>query len=284
MAFLGKSPEEQHFCPGYYMLPGQTHRYRDWKKIGHGRVDLVESVAQSCDVYFYQLAVDLGIDRMYEIMTAFGIGRPTGIDIPGEKPGLMPSRDWKKRAFRRRADQVWFPGETVITGIGQGYMQATPLQLAYSTAIVAARGARFRPHLLAAHSDPVSGELTTLDPDALSALPYGDDYAWQKVHESMLAVTHGPTGTARGSAADAPFRFAGKTGTAQVFSIGQEEEYDAEEVEERLRHHALFVAFAPVENPEIALGIIVENGGGGSSTAAPVARQILDQYFAGREF
>jgi len=282
MAMLGKDPKEQHFCPGYFMLPGQTHRYRDWKKVGHGRIDLVESVAQSCDIYYYQLAVDLGIDRMHEIMTAFGIGRLTGIDVPGEKPGLMPSRDWKKRAFRRRADQVWFPGETVITGIGQGYMLATPLQLAYSTAIVAAKGARFRPHLLAAYNDPVTGEETVLDPDPLSHLEYGDDYSWQKVHESMIAVMHGPTGTARRSADDATYRFAGKTGTAQVFSIGQEEEYDAEEVEERLRHHALFVAFAPAENPELALGIIVENGGGGSSTAAPLARLIFDQYFANR--
>ncbi len=282
MAYLGRNPEEQHFCPGYYMLPGQTHRYRDWKKVGHGRVDLIESVAQSCDVYYYQLAVELGIDRMHEIMTGFGIGRLTGIDIPGEKPGLMPSRDWKKRAFKRRADQVWFPGETVITGIGQGYMLATPLQLAYATAVVAAKGARVQPRLLDAYSDPVSGEMTVLEPKILPALEYGDAYAWQKVHESMIAVMHGPTGTARRSANDAAYRFAGKTGTAQVFSIGQEEEYDAEEVEERLRHHALFVAFAPAENPELALGIIVENGGGGSSTAAPVARLIFDQYFAGR--
>jgi penicillin-binding protein 2 len=282
LAYLGRDPRETHFCPGFYMLPGQSHRYRDWKKQGHGRIDFIESVAQSCDVYYYELAVELGIERMHEIMTYFGLGALTGIDVPAEKGGLLPSREWKRNAFRRRADQVWFPGETVITGIGQGYTLTTPLQLAQATAVLAASGMRFRPHLLLAQLDPVTGQITRHEPLPEPRVPVDDPVVWRELHAAMEAVMHGPTGTARASAAGASFRYGGKTGTAQVFTIAQDEEYDEEEVEERLRHHALFVAYAPAEAPEIALAIIVENGGSGSRAAAPVARQILDAYMARR--
>ncbi|MBT8144625.1 MAG: penicillin-binding protein 2, partial [Gammaproteobacteria bacterium] len=276
--YNARTISEEQICPGHYMLPGDDHRYRDWKKEGHGTVDMVSSIEQSCDVYFYELAAQLGIDRMHEFMTRFGFGEATGIDISGEKRGLMPSRDWKRRAFSEPAERVWFPGETLITGIGQGFTLSTPLQLAHATATLAARGERFKPQLVRAVRDPVTGEIKTRLPQRLPGLGDIDPVHWDTVIDGMTAVVHGEQGTARGIARDLQYRLAGKTGTAQVFSIGQEEEYDEEEVEERLRHHALFIAFAPIEDPQIAISVIVENAGSGSAAAAPVARAVLDTW------
>ncbi len=274
------TPADTVYCPGWYSLPGHSHRYRDWKREGHGQIDLENSVAQSCDVYYYRLAVALGIDRMHEFLTWFGLGHRSGLDVPGEKAGIVPSPEWKASAFSRREDQVWFPGETVITGIGQGYMLSTPLQLAQAAAILAGRGEGFRPHLLRAVENPESGEREVMAPEPLPRVDVNPALFEESV-DAMVAVVHGPRGTARRIGMDAPWTIAGKTGTAQVVGIAQGEEYDEEETEERHRPHALFIAFAPAEAPEIAVGVLVENGGSGSGAAAPVARQVLDAWLGG---
>lgn len=275
------TPLDTVWCPGWFSLPNHSHRYRDWKREGHGSVDLEDSVAQSCDVYYYRLAVALGIDRMHEFLALFGLGAATGIDIPGERDGLLPSRDWKRSAFRRPQDQVWFPGETVITGIGQGYMLATPMQLAQATAILANRGQGYRPTLLAAVEDPLSGVREKFAPQPLPPLQFAPAQVEEAV-DAMVAVVHGERGTARAVGVDSRWTIAGKTGTAQVVGIAQGAEYDEEQVEERHRPHALFIAFAPAENPRIAIAVLVENGASGSAAAAPIARTLIDNWL-GRE-
>jgi penicillin-binding protein 2 len=276
-------PWQRVYCLGHYSLPGHSHKYRDWKKEGHGLVDLRESVAQSCDVYFYELALKLGIDNMHDFLAKFGLGDLTDVDIPAEKAGTLPSREWKRRRFERREDQAWYPGETIITGIGQGYLQTTPLQLANATAAIAARGKRFRPTIIASVTDPQSGETTNMEPVALPSIEVSNEAFWDEIVGDMIAVMQPPMGTARRAASGAPYQIAGKTGTAQVVNIAQGEEYDEDEVEERHRHHALFIAFAPAEAPTIAVAVIVENGGSGSGTAAPVARAVLDNYLLRNE-
>ncbi len=265
-------------CIGWYSLPGSTHRYRDWRPGGHGEVDLHDALAQSCDVYFYEISRDIGIDRMHYYLDQFGLGKKTGLDLTGESNGLVPSRAWKKTAFRERADQVWFPGETVIAAIGQGYLLTTPLQLANATAALASRGTRFKPRLVAAFEDPLTGERTTIRPQQLADVEITNEFFWDNVLTGMHDVMHGPRGTARAAAKGAAYEMAGKSGTAQVFSVGQEEEYDEDEIAERLRDHALFIAFAPYEQPRIAVAVIVENGSSGSGVAAPIARAIMDEY------
>ncbi|MEM9171171.1 MAG: penicillin-binding protein 2 [Pseudomonadota bacterium] len=265
-------------CNGFFSLPGSTHRYRDWKPEGHGLVNLTESIAQSCDVYFYELAQDMDIDMMHDYLSEFGLGQQLGIGIAGEKSGLIPSRAWKKTRFSKRADQVWFPGETVIASIGQGYMLATPLQLAHITSAVATRGQRFRPRLMLGQQDPISGDVDLATPDSLEPVASGDQHAWSHTVDAMAAVMQSPTGSAFAAGRDAAFTLAGKSGTAQVFSVAQEDEYDELELDERLRDPALFVAFAPVEAPRIAVAVIIENGDSGSSVAAPVARAVLDAW------
>jgi len=267
------------FCRGWFSLPNHSHRYRDWKKTGHGTVNLKESVAQSCDVYYYRLAVSLGIERMQHFLGLFGLGHPTGIDIPGEQPGLVPSREWKRGAFRQPQDQAWFPGETVITGIGQGYMLATPLQLAQAAAILGNRGQGFRPTLLAGLENPTTGEREDFVPEPLPPLNLSPRHVEEAV-DSMVAVMHGPRGTARASARGSQWTIAGKTGTAQVIGIAQGEEYDEDKVDERHRPHALFISFAPAENPRIAVGVLVENGASGSGVAAPIARIVMDHWLS----
>lgn len=265
-------------CIGYFMLPNSTHRYRDWKPEGHGEVDLHEAITQSCDVYFYEVSIDLGIDNMHRYLDMFGLGKPTQIDIRGEHRGLVPSREWKQRSFSERTDQRWYNGETVIASIGQGYMLATPLQLASAIAAVATRGTRYRPHLVAATQNTLTGERRLISPQRLDDIRLSDENNWDVVINGMHSVMHGLRGTARAAALNAEYEMAGKSGTAQVFSVAQEEEYDEEEVSERLRDHALFVAFAPLENPQIAVAVIVENGASGSRVGAPIARQIMDEY------
>jgi len=275
-------PERRILCRGYYTLPGKSHRYRDWKPGGHGLVDMHDAIAQSCDTYFYQLAVELGIDRMQSFLQQFGLGAPTGIDIAGEKAGLVPSRAWKRRNFSNPEDKVWFPGETVITGIGQGYLLATPLQLAQAVAAISMHGKRIRPHLLRAMRDPVTGTVRELPRQVMDAVPVSDPQQWQLIIDAMHGVMSGPKGTARAVGRNAPFSMAGKSGTAQVFSIAQNEEYDSDEIAERMRDHALFVAFAPVDDPQIAVAVVIENGESGSRVAAPVARRVMEAYLGKR--
>ena len=278
------APEHEIYCPGEWRLPGQTHRYREGRGGVHGNVDLHEAIVRSCDVYFYQLAIAIGIENLSNGLTAFGFGAPTGLDISGEQSGIVPSPDWKKRNFSRREDQVWFPGETVITGIGQGYMLVTPIQLASAGATLAARGTRFAPRLLLGTENGVTGEMTLLDP---VALPTVEDHApehWQLVSDAMVGVTSDPKGTAHTQMNGAHYTVAGKTGTAQVIGIAQDQKYREEDIDERQRDHGLFVAFAPADAPRIALGIVVENGGGGSRAAAPVARKVLDAFFASENY
>jgi len=275
------TPERRVGCRGAYSLPGSRHRYRDWKPEGHGAVDLYAAIEQSCDVYFYTVARDLGIERLGSFLTTFGLGEVTGLDISGEQTGLVPSPAWKKKAFRRPADQVWFPGETVIAGIGQGYLLVTPLQLAHATATVAARGLRFQPTLLKGSRDPATGTIEYEAPTPLPPVPDQDAARWDAIIEGMHGVMHGPRGTARAIGLNAPFQMAGKSGTAQVFTVGQNEKYNAKDVEERRRDHALFVAFAPLEAPRIAVAVVIENGESGSKAAAPIARAVMEAYLKG---
>ncbi|WP_288371473.1 penicillin-binding protein 2 [uncultured Marinobacter sp.] len=259
--------------PGYFQLKESGRRYRDWKRTGHGWVDLMDSVAESCDVYFYQIGVEMGVDVMYDYLSRFGFGEDATLDVAGALSGLLPSRDWK-RAVR---SEPWYPGDSVNMSIGQGFFLATPLQLATATALIANRGEWVEPRLLKdIRGDRPVEEFLPASTHKPLDLKNPDD--WEYVVDTMEEVMHGTKGTARGAAAGASYRMAGKTGTAQVFSLGEDEEYDAEEIRERLRDHALFVGFAPTDDPKIAVAIIVENGGGGSSVAAPVARGLFDAW------
>ena len=269
-------------CPGWFHLPGSTHRYRDWKKEGHGSADMREAIATSCDVYFYALADLLGIQRIHDSMTHLGFGSRSGIDIPGEQAGLMPSPAWKRKAYKRPQDRIWFPGETVIVGIGQGYLLTTPMQLAHATAIVAAKGRNFTPRLVTGIRDAATARWRKLPPVEGERVHLKDEGNWDVITEGMIMVTSSPRGTAFGAIRGTPYTVAGKTGTAQVFSIAQNAKYHEADVAERLRDHALFVAFAPAEAPQLAIAVMVENGGHGASVAAPMARAIFDAYLLGK--
>ncbi|MDJ0701114.1 MAG: penicillin-binding protein 2 [Woeseiaceae bacterium] len=266
------------FCRGFYTLENNPHRYRDWKPEGHGSVDINDAISQSCDVYFYEISTDIGIDRMAHYLTQFGLGSETGIDISGESEGIVPSQAWKRANFSTRDQQRWYDGETVIASIGQGYMLATPLQLASATGVLATRGTLYRPRMTAAVEDPLTGQRQLTAPERIGSVEIDNAFYWDTVIGAMNDVLQHPRGTAYAVGRDAPYAIAGKSGTAQVFSVAQEEEYNEEEIEERLRDHALFIAFAPVENPRIAVAVIVENGSSGSRVAAPIARAIIDQH------
>jgi penicillin-binding protein 2 len=268
----------KNVCHGYFMLPGDDHRYRDWKPEGHGPVDLHEAIAQSCDVYFYEISRDIGIDAMHDYLDRFGLGSPTGLDTATEHPGLVPSREWKRNSFRTRDDQRWYHGETVIASIGQGYMLATPLQLAAAASALATRGVRYRPHMVAAVEDALTGERRMVSPERLPDVTISNDFYWDDVIGAMHDVMQGVRGTARAVGMGAPYEMAGKSGTAQLVSIAQDEEYDDAELEERQRDHALFLSFAPLDNPRIAVALIVETGESGSGVAAPIARAVMDAW------
>ena len=257
------------FDPGYYQLPNYDHKYRNWNRSGDGWVDLDTAIMRSNDTYFYDLAHKMGIDRLSSYMNKFGIGQRVSLDMFEESAGLMPSREWK-RATRR---QAWFPGETLILGIGQGYMQATPLQLAQATALIANKGVWNRPHL----AKTIEGQ-QPVDENPMENIVLRDKSDWAKVTHGMEQVMHGARGTARKAAAGAQYRIAGKSGTAQVVAIKQGEKYDRNKLQERHRDHALFVAFAPAEAPKIVVSVMVENGESGSGVAAPVVRQIMDAW------
>ncbi len=266
---------QKTFCPGYFQLPGNDHKYRDWKKEGHGSMDLRSAIVQSCDVFFYDLSLKLGIDRIHGFLSRFGFGESSGVDISDALPGLLPSQEWK----RETRQEPWFAGETLIVGIGQGYFLTTPLELASATATLAARGIRHTPRIVLSKSNgnPNPDDREPLSPPMPSPLPQIDEENLRYVIEAMADVVEDPRGTAR-RIRNRQYRIAGKTGTAQVFSVKQDEKYEEEKVAKKMRDHALFIAFAPVEEPRIAVAVIVENGGHGGSVAAPIARRLMDRY------
>lgn len=272
-------PNDSLFCRGWYSLEGDDHRYRDWKKEGHGLINLSGAIVESCDVFFYDLSLKLGIDKISSYLHHFGFGRASGLDIGGEASGLLPSREWKRRVRR----EPWFPGETLITGIGQGFFLTTPMQLANATAAFATDGRLMQPRVVAATGNPADGSLQPLAPSLVAQAPVRIAANWERIKQAMVDVVHGAHGTARRVGYGLEYRMAGKTGTAQVFSIAQDAEYEADEIAKRLRDHALFIAYAPADDPQIAVALIVENGGSGSAVAAPIARQVIDHYLQGRK-
>lgn len=264
------------FCPSFFQLPGSQHKYRCWQKAGHGTIDMISSIAESCDVYYYSLARDMGIDRMHDLLVSFGFGTLTGIDLPGELAGLVPSREWKRRARKL----PWFPGETLLSGIGQGFMLASPVQLAHTATVVANRGRVIAPHLVESFEEPISGQHVAFKPVEGTPVPIKREESWNAAIEGMHEVVQGERGTARASGQGASYQYAGKTGTAQLFGIAQDKRINVKDITKQLRDHALFLSFAPIEAPQLALGIIVENGESGAHTAAPIARELFDFYFA----
>jgi penicillin-binding protein 2 len=271
-----RSPSHSISDPGYYMLPGSRHQYRDWKTGGHGSVDMFKSIVMSCDTYYYGLATELGIDNMHSYLSRFGFGKKTGLDMEGETSGLLPSPEWKSKRY----NQIWYPGDTVSAGIGQGYNLVTPLQLAYATAILANDGVAFKPHLVREIRRAKGGAELTENKQLFDLqIPPADI---KLVKSAMEAVTK-PGGTAAGANYGVTYRMAGKTGTAQVIAIKQGEKYDSKKVSEYNRDHAWFIAFAPADKPRIALAVLAENGGHGGTTAAPIARKVMDYYLLGKE-
>ena len=257
------------FDPGYYQLPNYDHKYRNWNRSGDGWVDMYTAIMRSNDTYFYDLAHKLGIDRLHDYMAEFGLGQKVSLDMNEEAAGLMPSAQWK-RATRR---QAWFPGETLILGIGQGYMQVTPLQLAQATSLLASKGVWHRPHL----AMTVGGE-TPVDPNPMPDIVLHDRRAWDQVSQGMQMVMHDPRGIARAAAAGAQYRIAGKSGTAQVVAIKQGERYNRNKTLERHRDNALFVGFAPADHPSVVVAVMIENGEAGGRVAGPVVREVMDAY------
>lgn len=266
------TPATRYADPGFFTLPNDTRRYRDWKRGGHGAfVNMTQAIAESCDVYFYELAYKLGIDRLHDFGSRFGLGDVTGIDNTNERSGLLPSRQWK----RDTRGSHWYPGETINVGIGQGFMLATPLQIALATSVIASRGELRAPRLLAAvDGEPVQAPLLGKMEDVPEAY-------WRAVQRGMEDVIYDVQGTGRSLRAGLRYRMAGKTGTAQVVGIAAGEKYDSDALEQRKRDHALFVAYAPSNDPQIAVAVIVENGESGGRIAGPVARAVMDAYLLG---
>lgn len=262
--------------PGFFTLPGSSHRYRDWKPSGHGTVDIQKAITISCDTFFYGLAMEMGIEKLTSFVRHFGFGRKSDLDIKGEIEGLLPTPEWKQRRFK----QPWYPGETVIVGIGQGYTLVTPLQLAQATAILANDGVAMKPHLVNQIQNSLTGkhqDIPLVVQDRIELNPANVEI----VKRGMIDVTL-PGGTAASVGANAGYAIAAKTGTAQVVGIKQNEKYNEHALNERHRDHALFIAYAPAEDPTIALAVIVENGGHGGSAAGPIARKVMDYYLLGK--
>jgi penicillin-binding protein 2 len=270
------SASQVMYCPGFFTLPGSSNKYRDDEV--HHDVDMRTAISRSCDVYFYRVAEKMGIDHMHEFMSAFGYGELTGIDIPGEKPGLYASPEWKRRVFKRKADQVWFPGETVSMGIGQGPITVTPLQQAHFAAEIAERGQIVAvPRLVAATRAPGSASVVPRSPKFAPPVNMATDEQWSVVFDGMEGAVS-PSGTAHVAGAGAKYKWAGKTGTAQVVTVKQTESTKHKDVDERKREHAWFIAFAPADDPKIAISVLVENAGFGATAAAPIARKVIDSY------
>ena len=278
LEYKKRSPEFTISDPGYFALAGVAHRYRDWKKEGHGLVNMHKSIVISCDTYYYGLANELGIDAIHRFLSGFGFGAPTGIDIDGELAGLAPSQEWKQKRFK----QKWYAGDTVSVGIGQGYLLVTPLQLAAATATIANNGVPVHPRLLKAVQDAKTQETRELGPalsrDAVAVRP--EHIAL--VRSAMVDVTR-PGGTAAAAGNGASYAIAAKTGTAQVVGMKQGEKYDEKRLKQEHWDHALFIAFAPADDPKLAMAILVENGKHGGSTAGPIAREIFDYYLTGKK-
>jgi len=280
--FLGLGGVEQHqfgvresiYCRGHYLLPGDAteRKYRDWKKTGHGTVALTKAIEQSCDVYFYELAYRAGINNMHTFLSQFGFGERSGIDLLSERKGLLPSTEWKKQAYGK----VWYPGETIIAGIGQGYMLSTPVQLAVATAALASRGEKIVPRLLKEIHNSKDSSVKRREP-SVTLIQLRRENHWDVIFNAMQRVVHGKRGTARATGWGMKFKMAGKTGTAQVFGIAQDEEYDEATVAKKLRDHGLFIGFGPVEDPVLAVAIVAENGEHGSKMA-PIAKQLITRY------
>lgn len=276
-----RTPSQAISDPGYFILPGASHRFRDDKPGGHGMVDMHKSIVVSCDTYYYRLAVDMGIDRIHRELSVFGFGQITGIDLYGEQTGVLPSKEWKKKRFARYPANVqkWYTGDVVSVGIGQGYNIYTPLQLAQATAVLASRGKAFHPHLVR-RIEPVDGKPVRLvEPRPAYTLQRKKEH-WDIINKAMVDVTR--AGTAATVARGAKYTFGGKTGTAQVYNL-KGGKYNASAIHEKLRDHSWFIAFAPAENPTIALAVIVENGGFGATAAAPLARKAMDWWLVGPE-
>ncbi len=276
------TPEHIEYCPGFFTLPGSSNKYRDDKV--HGSLDMRHAISESCDVYFYRLADKMGIDRMHAFMSAFGYGELTGIDIPGEKPGLYASPEWKRKVFKRKADQVWFPGESISMGIGQGPITVTPLQQAHFAAEIAERGKIIAtPRLVAATRAPGSVTVVPRAPSFSKPVDLGTEDQWNVIYDGMIGAVTQPGATAYQAFLGARYKLAGKTGTAQVVTVKQTESTKHKEADERKREHAWFIAFAPVDDPKIAISVLVENGGFGGSTAGPIARKVIDTYLLADE-
>ncbi len=277
---LGKrNPQQAISDPGYFWFGG--HKFRDDKEGGHGSVDMYRSIVMSCDTYYYQLAGDLGVDAIHDFMAPLGLGQLTGIDLPGELRGVLPSTEWKRHAYRRREAQKWYAGETISLGIGQGYNNFTMLQLAQATATVASGGQRFKPHLVKVVESTVTRQQKRQVGEQLPPLAWRpQDTAF--IRRAMAGVIQDASGTAAKVFVNAGYTAGGKTGTAQVVGIAQDAKYNAKTIDERHRDNALFIAFAPVEEPRIALALVVENGGWGAGAAAPIARRVLDYVLAGQ--
>jgi penicillin-binding protein 2 len=268
------TPEQRVFSNGEFYIDGYSRPYRDWKDTGHGWVNLGTALEQSVNTYFYQLAMTLGIDRMHDYLAQFGFGQTTGIDVPGEGRGILPSREWKRAVH----EEPWYPGETVIAGIGQGFNVMTPLQLANAVATLVNGGTRYAPRLLHATKPAGVERAKRIDAPVEMQVPVANPQDWQAVLDGMDRVVNGLRGTAKNIAVDSNYRIGGKTGTAQVYKLGKDKIYKEDELPQHLRDHALFIAFAPVEDPRIAIAVVVEHGGAGSKAAAPVARATLDAW------
>ena len=276
---LGKRTATQRiFDPGYFIFG--NNRFRDDKAGGHGYVDMYTSLVVSCDTYYYMLANDLGIDNISNFIGQFGFGSRSGIDIEGEAAGVLPSPEWKHKRFKRPEQQRWYPGETISVGIGQGYNSYTPLQLAQALATLANNGVTYRPHFVNYIENPKTHERSYVQPQILKTIPL-EDRNLQVVKRALIGVNR--EGTGARAFAGAGYVSAGKTGTAQVVALKQDEKYQEANVAEHLRDHALFIAYAPADNPRIALAVVVENAGFGARAAAPVARQVLDFYLLGKQ-
>ena len=262
--------------PGYFVLPNSVHQYHDWKPGGHGNVDIQRAITISCDTFFYGLALELGINRLTNFVRHFGFGQKSGIDINGEISGLLPTPEWKQRRYK----QPWYTGETVIVGIGQGYTLVTPMQLAQATAILANKGVAMRPRLVSGVTNTKTGVISPIKSTVVEKITL-DEGNLEIVKLGMIDVTM-PGGTAASVGANAGYSIAAKTGTAQVIGMKKNEKYNASAIDERHRDHALFIAYAPAEDPKIALAVIVENGGHGGSAAGPIARKVMDYYLLGK--
>ena len=265
------------FCPGFFRLTENGRPYRCWAKKGHGNVDMSASIVQSCDVYYYSLAKKFGIQGLHDSLTLFGLGEKTGVNLPGEKAGLVPSADWK----RENLGKSWYKGETLISGIGQGFMLATPMQLAHATSILATKGDVKTPHFFRESNDSFLNEINLGRSDGATVILKNQN-SWDLVREAMVQVVHGKSGTARSSKLANGIIFAGKTGTAQVSSVDHELELQPDEIPVHLRDHSLFIGYAPAENPAIAIAVVIENGGSGSRVAAPIAKRVVDKFFVGQ--